>query len=113
MEVYLRQLKGEGSPIHVSSSGGRHPVWRHDGRELFYLNPKDELMAVNISSLGTAPVIGESRFLFKLTINDITAELLSPYDVTPDGQRFLVNMPESPEPLLFIQNFEALLKRRQ
>jgi hypothetical protein len=55
--------------------------------------------------------IGEPRRLFKLTINDIAAEISYPYDVTPDGQRFLVNVPEPPEPLLFIQGFDEFLKK--
>jgi hypothetical protein len=46
-----------------------------------------------------------------LTINDIAAEISYPYDVTPDGQRFLVNVPEPPEPLLFIQGFDEFLKK--
>jgi len=46
-------------------------------------------------------------------LNDISADMFSPYDVTPDGQRFLVNMPEPPEPLTFIQGLDALLKKSQ
>jgi eukaryotic-like serine/threonine-protein kinase len=111
-EVYLRPFKGEGAAVLVSSAGGRHPVWRSDGRELFYLSPKDELMAVSVANLGAVPQVGEPRSLFKVAINDI-ADDFSPYDVTPDGQRFLVNSPEPPEPLLFIQGFQELLKRGQ
>ena len=112
-EVYIRQFKGEGNPIPISSGGGKHAAWRKDGRELFYLSHKDELMAVSIANLDTMPVIGESRLLFKMIVNDITSELLSPYDVTPDGQRFLVNTCEQPESLLFIQGLEELWKKGQ
>ena len=51
--------------------------------------------------------MSEPRSLFKMTFNDIAVTLASPYDVHPDGQRFLVN---TPEPLLFVQGLEALLK---
>jgi eukaryotic-like serine/threonine-protein kinase len=111
-EVCLRPFKGEGAVVLVSSAGGRHPVWRSDGRELFYLSPKDELMAVSVANLGAVSQVGEPRSLFKVAINDITDDF-SPYDVTPDGQRFLMNLPEPPEPLLFIQGFDELLKRGQ
>jgi hypothetical protein len=33
-------------------------VWRHDGKELFYLNPAGELMAAPITTTATAVVPG-------------------------------------------------------
>jgi hypothetical protein len=113
IEIYLRPFEGEGDPIPVSSGGGRHPAWRRDGSELFYLTPKDELMVVSVSNLRGAPKIGEPQRLFKVSMNDIGADNFSPYDVAPDGQRFLVNVLEPPEPLLFIQGIEELLKKDQ
>jgi Tol biopolymer transport system component len=111
-EIYLCSFKRDAAPIPISSSGGRHPAWRRDGRELFYLSPTDELMAVSVEKLGSVPEVEDARHLFKIMTNDIASDF-SPYDVTPDGQRFLVNVPEPPEPLLFIQGFEELLKRGQ
>ena len=113
MEIYVRPFKGEGDAILVSSAGGVHPIWRADGRELFYLSPKDELMVVSVLNSGTNIKFEEPQRLFKAEVNDIAITVASPYDVAPDGQRFLVNMPEPPEPLLFIQGIDKLLKRGQ
>jgi hypothetical protein len=44
-----------------------------------------------------------------MLLNDITADWFAPYDVTPDGQRFLLNIPDRPEPLMFLQGLEALV----
>jgi hypothetical protein len=70
-------------------------------------------MVVSVSNLSGTPKIGEPQPLFKVSINDIAADNFSPYDVTPDGQRFLVNMLEPPEPLLYIQGIEELLQKGQ
>jgi len=113
VEVYIRPFKGEGKEVPVSSSGGRYPTWRKDNRELFYLSPKDELMAVTVVSAGATLRVSEPQRLFKVALNDIGGDLFCPYDVAPDGQRFLMNLPEPPQPLLFIQGIEELLKPGQ
>ena len=110
-EVRLRLFIGD-KDILVSPGGGRHPGWAKNGRdfELFYLSPKDELVVVRVTRFGEELKASEPQILFKVAINDI-ASGLSPYDVTPDGQRFLVNVLETPEPLLLIQGLEELLKK--
>ncbi len=70
------------------------------------------MMAVRVTHRGGLIEAGEPQRLFKVEINDITAEPW-PYDVAPDGQRFLINVPEPPEPLLFIQGLAALLNKGQ
>ena len=112
-EVFLRSFKGAGSAIPVSSSGGSHPAWRSDGQELFYISSKDELMAVDVTKVADALEVGQPQYLFKVAMNDLASEQHSPFDVTPNGQRFLVNLPEAPEPILLIQRFEKLLQRGQ
>jgi hypothetical protein len=42
--------------------------------------------------------------LFRVVTNDIVREAFPPYAVTPDGQRFLINTPASPEPLTLMQH---------
>jgi Tol biopolymer transport system component len=114
MDVYIRSFFNvDDNPIPVSSGGGNHPAWRGNGKELFYLNPNNELMVVAVENLGTILKVSEARRLFKMALNDITITATPPYDVYPDGQRFLVNMLEPPEPLLFIQGIDKLVKRGQ
>ncbi|MDH4067026.1 MAG: hypothetical protein OEW19_21710, partial [Acidobacteriota bacterium] len=111
-EIYIRPLRGAGSPLQVSTDGGVHPVWRRDGRELFYLTLDDRLMVVDTARLAESGHVGATRQLFHIVLNDISSDGVSPYDAAPDGQRFLINVPETPEPLTYIQNWPALLNAR-
>ena len=54
--------------------------------------------------------VGAATRLFKIPLNDITLGFASPFDVSPDGQRFLLNVPDTPSPLLYIRGFQRLLK---
>jgi hypothetical protein len=92
----------------VSLAGGSHPRWRADGKELFFLAPDGTLMAVD-AKLQPALELGTPRPLFKANVMDIIQGLVSPYDVTPDGQRFLLNVPAADPPsLTLVQNWPAL-----
>ena len=49
----------------------------------------------------------------RIEINRATAYssgALAPYAVTPDGQRFLLNVPDRPTPLFFLQGLSAMVK---
>ncbi|HVL69471.1 MAG TPA: protein kinase [Vicinamibacterales bacterium] len=111
-EVFLRPLAGEAGAVPVSSGGGVHPTWRADGGELFYLGPGDEIMAVTIEASAGGIRPGEPRRLFRVPVNDVGREVFSPYDVAPDGQRFLLNVAETPEPLLYIRGLRRMLEGR-
>jgi hypothetical protein len=110
-EIYLRSFDGAGKAQIVSQGGGSHPRWRRDGRELYFLGPGDEMMAVNVTPVTGTIQIGEPKRLFTLPLNDITRSFVSPYDVAPDGQRFLLNLPDRPDSLFFLQGLAALIKR--
>jgi Tol biopolymer transport system component len=94
-EVYVTSLDGTGQARRLSRAGGFHPRWRGDGRELFYLQPDGALMAVDPAAEPPQP-----RQLFRID-GVSAADAYSPpreryayYDVTRDGQRFLVRLPE-------------------
>jgi eukaryotic-like serine/threonine-protein kinase len=87
LEVYLDSYPRPGRRISVSTSGGAHPVWRGDGRELYYWHD-DALVAVRVDAAGkTPPAIGAPAVLFRAPyyIGPNTM-----YDVSPDGERFVV-----------------------
>jgi serine/threonine-protein kinase len=89
VEVYVRRLDDstrEGA-LRVSSDGGNFPRWRGDGRELYYVDDNGRLMAVSIE-LGAKPAVGTPEALFPARLEE-SAD--SQYDVTADGQRFLLN----------------------
>jgi serine/threonine protein kinase len=76
----------------ISAGGGIHPVWRHDGKELYYLNPAGEMMAAPIAITGAAIVPGVPVVLFPTRVagGGVDAVQARQYDVAPDG-RFLIN----------------------
>ena len=108
-EVYVRPFDSGGQAVAVSQQGGTHPRWRRDGRELFFLGADGSIMAVDVTINGSTIVPGRPHALFRIPLNDIGDDWFSPYDVSADGQKFLLNIPERPEPLLFLQGFEAFV----
>ena len=87
-EVYLDSYPRPGRRMTISSNGGAHPVWRGDGRELFYWRD-GALVAVTLETPeGGAPrVVGSERVLFRAKYD---VGVSTQYDVTPDGQRFVI-----------------------
>ena len=88
-EVYVRPFPGPGVAIPISQGGGGMPTWSVTGRELFFLTPDRRLMSVD-TRLGPRPDIGLPQLLFA---TGIKGGLIQPpqYDVSSDGQRFLIN----------------------
>ena len=73
MEVYVRPFVPPGSADTsagavagrlVSTAGGIHPVWRPDGKELYYLNPAGAMMAAPITVTGSTLAPGVPVVLF-------------------------------------------------
>jgi eukaryotic-like serine/threonine-protein kinase len=77
-----------GDPVIVTSGGGRTPLWRGDGKELFYIGPEGMATAVEVKADAQFHV-GAPTPLFK-----VPAGLLF-WDVAPDGKRFLMPVPGS------------------
>jgi eukaryotic-like serine/threonine-protein kinase len=78
----------------VSMQGGADPRWRSDGRELYFSAPNDDLMAVDVDTAGDVFTSGTPRRLFGLSPRPPDQAIQdSRYDVTADGQRFLLNVP--------------------
>jgi hypothetical protein len=91
-EVYVASFPGLANQRQVSSSGGMQPMWRRDGRELFYLSPRGELMSVEIGAGGSgAPEARAPRVLFRTGLKP--SMQVGEYAVSPDGQRFLLLEP--------------------
>lgn len=93
-EVYVRPVEGDGEQL-VSTAGGIAPRWRNDGRELFYVDRDDHMMSVTIEP-GTDRQVRAPRQLFATPDLDYGIGLAH-YDVTPDGQRFVLVTPTTEE----------------
>jgi Tol biopolymer transport system component len=117
-EVYVTGFTERSGKWQVSVAGGDRPRWRRDGRELFYLSG-NKLMsaAVTIDDRGFA--IGAANPLFDVRPSDRTGvfgvRMMHVYDVTADGQRFIVNTASdqtSVTPVTLVVNWPAALSRR-
>jgi WD40-like Beta Propeller Repeat len=89
-EVYVQPFPEGRSKRLVSTGGGSQPLWRGDGKELFYVAADDRLVAVPIRGTDTFET-GVSQPLFATRIPAVLAPYRTNYAVSPDGQRFLVN----------------------
>jgi Tol biopolymer transport system component len=87
-EVYVASFPDFADKQQISLNGGMQPVWRRDGRELFYLTPQGQLMAVEDDTRSATVVTGVRRTLFRTSLNPSIQ--VGEYAVSPDGQRFLI-----------------------
>jgi Tol biopolymer transport system component len=93
-EVYVQPYPGPGGKWQISTEGGTEPVWNRNGRELFYRSG-DKMMAVDIASQPSFTA-GKPRVLFQGQYLPTPATFPN-YDVSPDGQRFLMLKPSEQE----------------
>lgn len=111
-EVYVRSFPNtETVRVRVSTAGGIDPVWSRNGRELFYKNGSDELVAATVSR-DTTFTIEQQHVLFSTAGYEDYAGLGRSYDVSPDGTRFvMVRLPSrSRDKLILVENFFEELK---
>ena len=87
-EVFVTRFPGPSGKWPISAGGGDNPRWRADGRELYYIARNGMLMAATVNGTGADFDVKESQPV--LQINRGTGTTY-PYDVSADGQRFLVN----------------------
>jgi Tol biopolymer transport system component len=91
-EIYMQAFPVPGERVRVSTRGGLQPHWRADGRELFYVEPQGDLVAVPTETSSTI-AIGAPMRLFTMPL--VPSRFLNEYAVSRDGQRFLVQVPDA------------------
>ena len=89
-EIYAQPYPGPGGKWQLSTDGGTEPVWNPNGRELFYRSG-EKMMAVDIATRPSFAA-GKPRVLFEGQYLPSAATLPN-YDVSRDGQRFLMLKP--------------------
>jgi Tol biopolymer transport system component len=90
-EVYVNSVS-DGSRWQVSTQGGAMPLWRKDGRELYFIGPQNRLMAVDVEA-GATFRHSTPRELFQAILNwDGLDDFRRPYAPMPDGQQFVVSV---------------------
>ena len=113
-EIGVTPFPGPGGNWKVSSAGGSEPRWRRDGKELFYLAPDGRLMVVEVKA-GATFEAGAATPLVQIRRREpVSSTDVSSYDVSADGQRFLVNTDvgeTTSPPLTVALNWTAGLKK--
>ncbi len=113
-EVYVRRFPS-GPGQRVSSSGGGMPVWRRDGKELFFVSRDGMLMSVAVTEGNSRLETGAPQPLFEIRLNDTILPFRRKYDVYPDGERFLVirRAAESdPDTVVVALNWTGMLRKK-
>jgi len=107
-EVYVQPVPAGHGKWQISARGGTQPIWRRDGKELFYRSADNKIMAVPV----TLPIASGGNFeagipkeLFPISTTG-SPQIRRQYSVNPDGQRFLVNQTVDEHPqIILLQNW--------
>jgi Tol biopolymer transport system component len=113
-QVYVSPFPSANGKWQISTEDGDEPRWRRDGKELFFLSGGHNLMAVpvktgNTFEAGPAVSLFQTHPRQRITFLDAFF-----YDVSVDGQKFLINTPleeGGSAPLSFILNWASELER--
>jgi Tol biopolymer transport system component len=113
-EIYVQSFPLTGAKFQISTGGGIIPRWRSDGKEMFFYGIDGSVMAVDVR-LGETLQHGVPKPLFKTSFNGLVAGGgIQHYAVSKDGQRFLVNVPDSQalgSPIMVVVNWMSALKK--
>ena len=120
-EIYVRPFPSGEGKWKVSTAGGDQPRWRGDGKELFYAASDGKMTAVPVnvtpgSKASFEPGIPATLFDSHILPNSSATNMVFQYDVTADGNRFLVvtvagaSVTAAPQPTVVV-NWNAGLKK--
>jgi hypothetical protein len=117
-EIYIRAFAVSadgkaslGPKWRVSDSGGVVPRWRQDSRQLYYRKLSGEFMSVDVKATANSIETARPQQLFAPAVG------VHAWDVTPDGQRFLMGIPTRNEvqamsdPVTVVLNWKNALGR--
>jgi len=122
-EVYVASFPDPRTRLQVSNQGGLIPVWRPDGKELFYAALSGQLVSVGVSSKGSTLQLESPKPLFQAFQSGPILLALAggalglgtqPFDISRDGQRFLIATTPNAEltPITVVVNWDAELKKK-
>ena len=113
-EVYVASFPAPSLRVPISNGGGYQPRWRRDGKELLYFTEGSRLMSVDVTLGGTFRA-GVPRLLLLAPIDGGGAGMQHRWDMTVDGQRFLIDTigggGDVSAPLTLVENWTALLRK--
>ena len=108
-QVYVSKFPSGEGRWQVSTVSGAFPVWRGDGKEIFFETNDSHLISCSFAEKGNDLEIGQPKDLFTVNV----AAFGFPYDVSADGQRILLNnaAEEGGIPVNLVINWTAELKK--
>jgi hypothetical protein len=106
----VQPFPATGARWQVSNAGGRQPLWRADGQELYFVSDDRKFYAVQVKASGTSFDYGVAEFLFDMKANVFNAR--NSYIPDRDGKRFLVNtvLDTIDTPIHVVQNWNAVAR---
>ncbi len=117
-EIYVQPFPVvDGGLWPVSTAGGSQPLWARSGQELFYVAPDDALMTVAVEARGSVwSAAAPARLLEGRYFSGGRGTTVRQYDVSADGQRFLMMKEEARDndaapTINVVQNWLAELRR--
>jgi Tol biopolymer transport system component len=120
-EVYVRRFfagasgteaaSGGGKTL-ISTEGGEDPMWRRDGKALYYIDPARNLISVEIQA-GAEFQVDAPKMLFQAPPRVSYDMSLNQWALAPDGNRFLFLAPDArgEAPVTVVLNWQAGMKR--
>ena len=109
-EIYVQPFPTTGRRWQVSNAGGRQPLWRADGKELFFVSDDRKFYAVDVFEKAGAFEYGVPQFLFDMPANVFNSR--NSYVPSRDGKRFLINtlLEADDAPINVVQNWRTALQ---
>lgn len=100
-EVYIESLPRAETKLQVSPAGGSQAQWRHDAKELYYVAPNGDLMAVDMR-ISPKLQAGLPKPMFRTSSPIIAIAPSLTYAPSRDGERFLVSRPIATAPSISV-----------
>jgi serine/threonine-protein kinase len=116
-EIYVRPFPNVGAgQWQISTAGGTRPLWARSGRELFYVAADGTLAGVGVDARGTTWSAGPPAKILEARYDTGGSNVGRNYDVSPDGQRFLMikgasDQTAAPPQIVVVRNWTEELKR--
>jgi len=118
-DIYVRPFpEADRGKWQVSTGGGSSPRWSTDSKELFYLRGDNSMISVAVGS-DPAFSFGSPKTLFRSIYAGVSGSSGTPYDIHPDGKRFLMmklpgapSTAANPQKINIVLNWFEELKQR-
>ena len=113
-QVYVRPWQRDGPDVRVSNNGGSEPAWGPDSKELFYRGTSGRYPVLIVASVSADDGFSITSRLGLFPIGEIaSASPQANYDISPDGQTFVMVRLAQSSRINVVRNLPGLLKRSE